>query len=141
MRIGMVAKIAGVGVETIRFYERKGLIDQPLKPRYGGFRSYPEETIVRLGFIRQAQEIGFSLREIGDLLSLKVDPSANCAQVRARAQKKFDTVNRKIKSLKMMRAALEELIARCPGEGAVDKCSILDALAAGVTAPNRDQVI
>ena len=71
MRISEVASCAGVGVETVRFYERKGLIQQPVKPAEGGFRSYPEQVAVQIRFIRQAQELGFSLSEIEDLLSLK----------------------------------------------------------------------
>jgi len=79
MRISDAAKAAGVGVETIRFYERKGLVAQPKKPILGGgFRSYSRETVERIRFIRQAQEIGFSLKEIKELLSLRVDPDADC---------------------------------------------------------------
>ncbi len=74
LTISKAAKNAGVGVETIRFYERKGLIEQPPKPLDNGFRVYPEETVQRVRFIRQAQEIGFSLREIEELLSLRADP-------------------------------------------------------------------
>jgi len=85
LTIGKVAKIADVGVETIRFYERKGLINQPLKPLSGGYRIYPDEAVQRIRFIRQAQEIGFSLREIEELVSLRADPSAVCADVRERA--------------------------------------------------------
>ena len=70
MRIGEAATCAGVSVETIRFYETEGLIDQPRKPQGGGFRDYPMATVDRIRFVRQAQEIGFSLREISELLSL-----------------------------------------------------------------------
>ena len=80
--ISKAAKNAGVGVETIRFYERKGLIEQPPKPFGPGFREYPEEVVRRIRFIRQAQDIGFSLREIAELLSLRADPSADCSDVR-----------------------------------------------------------
>ena len=86
MTISKAAHKAGVGVETIRFYERKGLIEQPLTPQDGGFRVYPDETVERLRFIRQAQEVGFSLREIDDLMSLRADPSADSGDVRERAQ-------------------------------------------------------
>src|SRR3546814_1209070 len=83
--IGRAARKAGVGVETIRFYERKGLIAQPPKPARAGFRHYPEETVERIRFIRQAQELGFSLREVCELLDLRPDPQADAADVRARA--------------------------------------------------------
>lgn len=139
MRIGEAAKTAGVGVETIRFYERKGLVEQPRRPVLGGFRSYAGETIERIRFIRQAQEIGFSLREIKELLSLRVDPQADCSEVRAHARVKLDEVNKKIASLNHMKAALEELMEACPGEGALGECSILEALTGSISdeAPAR----
>jgi len=141
MRISEAARAAGVGVETIRFYERKGLVEQPRRPVHGGgFRSYSAETVERVRFIRQAQEIGFSLKEIKDLLSLRVDPDADCGEVRAHARSKLDEVNRKIASLKEMKAALEELIEVCPGPGAaLGECSILEALTRNVLdAGNTD---
>ncbi len=128
LTISKAAKNAGVGVETIRFYERKGLIKQPPKPIDGGFRVYPEETVARIRFIRQAQEIGFSLREIEELLSLRADPSADCSDVRERATAKLAEVNRKITELERIRAALETLIAACPGGGALRSCSIMESL-------------
>lgn len=130
MTIGRAARAAGVGVETIRFYQRKGLIEQPLRPRDAGFRVYPEETVQRIRFIRQAQAIGFSLGEIIELLSLRADPSAGSSDVRARSIAKRDEVAQKISHLQKIHAALEELISACPGEGAVRKCSIMEALAA-----------
>ena len=82
MTISKAARAAGVGVETIRFYERKGLINQPLKPVDAGFRVYAEETVQRVRFIRQAQQIGFTLREIDELLALRADPSTDSSDVR-----------------------------------------------------------
>ena len=128
MTISKAASRAGVGVETIRFYERRGLIQKPRKPEGYGYRVYPEETVQRIRFIRQAQEIGFKLREIDELLSLQADPSADCADVRALAAAKLEDVNRKIVQLENMRSALEELIAVCPASGALRACSILQAL-------------
>ncbi|MCH7943880.1 MAG: MerR family DNA-binding protein [Proteobacteria bacterium] len=126
--IGKAAMKAGVGVETIRFYERKGLIEQPPKPLDTGFRVYPAETVQRIRFIRQAQEIGFSLREIDELLSLRADPAADCAHVRERAAAKLEEVERKIEQLGRIRSALNELIAACPGRGALRECSIMASL-------------
>ncbi len=131
MTIGKAARRAGVGVETIRFYERRGLIDQPRRPDGAGFRTYPVETVRRLQFIRQAQEIGFSLREIEELLSLRADPSADCADVRQHATTKLEEVDRKIVQLEEIRGALQELIAACPGSGALRVCSIMEALVRG----------
>lgn len=128
MTIGRVATKAGVGVETIRFYERRGLIQQPKKPDGAGFRSYPDEVVAQIRFIQRAKQIGFSLSEIGELLSLKADPSSDCGDIRERAAAKLDEVDGKIASLKRMRKALEEMIAACPASGALRACSILDAL-------------
>ncbi len=137
MTIGKAARKAGVGIETIRFYERRGLIAQPPKPRDAGFRVYPEQTVQRIRFIRQAQELGFSLREIDELLSLRADPSADCSDVRERAAAKLEEVDRKMEQLGQIRAALNELIAACPGTGALRACSIMEAL---TDAEQRDRV-
>ncbi|MCH8002457.1 MAG: MerR family DNA-binding protein [Proteobacteria bacterium] len=138
MTIGRLARKARVGVETIRFYERKGLIEQPRRPRDGGYRVYPEETAHRIRFIRQAQELGFSLREVQDLLSLRADPESDSADVRERAAAKLAEVKRKITELERIRAALEDLIAACPGRGALRNCSIMETLRAGEeTCENR----
>ena len=134
MRISELAKGADVGVETIRFYERKGLITQPLRPANGGFRTYPSETIDRVRFIREAQELGFSLGEVEELLSLKADPKTDCSAVREQARKKRDEVNAKIKRLKALQRTLTVLIDACPGNGATTNCSILDALETGGTS-------
>ena len=130
MTISKIAQEAGVGIETVRFYERKGLVDQPPKPSSGGFRVYPVETAGRIRFIRQAQELGFSLREIKELLSLRTDPATDCADVRERAQTKLNEVKRKITLMKGIQTALEQLIAACPGQGALQVCSIIDAIEA-----------
>ena len=129
MTIGKAARLAGVGVETVRFYERKRLIGRPPRPKDSGFRDYPIETIRRIRFIRQAQELGFSLKEIDELLSLRADPLTDCAEVRARAEAKLKDVNEKIARLSAIQSALQDLIAACPGQGpAARRCSILEAL-------------
>jgi len=131
MRIGELARNSDVGVETVRFYERKGLIIQPPRPSDGGFRTYAPETVDRIRFIREAQELGFSLSEVDGLLSLKADPNTDCSSVRERARKKRDEVNAKIKRLKALQRTLTALIDACPGKGATTSCSILDALEQG----------
>lgn len=131
MRIGEAAKAAGIGVETIRYYERRGLVARPARPVGGGARSYPEETVARIRFIREAQSIGFSLREIKELVSLKRDPDTDCGEVRARAKAKLDEVNRKIAGLEVMRTKLEQALGACPGRGRLDQCAILAALGTG----------
>ncbi len=114
MRIGTAAKTAGVSVETVRFYERQGLIGQPSRPIDGGYRSYPSATVGRIRFIRQAQDLGFALKEIDELLSLKADPSTDCADVRARASAKLEDVKVKIARLVAIQSALQDLIGACP---------------------------
>lgn len=126
--IGKAARAAGVGVETIRFYERCGLIEQPPKRDGAGYRVYSAETVRRIRFIRQALQIGFSLREIKELLWLRADPSADCGHVREKATAKVAEVDRKINQLERIRGALQEVIAACPGHGALRACTILEAL-------------
>ena len=137
LTIGRAAEQACVGVETIRFYERRGLIAQPARPRSGGYRCYTDEIVERVRFIRQAQELGFSLREIEELLSLRAEPDADCSDVRAQAMTKRAEVDRKIARLQHIGAALDELIASCPGGGALRVCTIIDALAGGRAAKAR----
>jgi MerR family mercuric resistance operon transcriptional regulator len=115
----------------VRFYERHNLIMRPSKPPDSGFRRYPPETIERIRFLRQAQGLGFSLREIKELLLLRADPASDCGQVREGAVAKLGDVQRKIGELQRFRRALEELIAACPGRGALRACSIMQALPAG----------
>ncbi|GHE03970.1 hypothetical protein U879_21160 [Defluviimonas sp. 20V17] len=126
--IGRAARATGVNVETIRFYERRGLVPQPPRPTQG-YREYGAETIERIRFIRHAQQIGFSLNDIRELLALRTDPGSDCSEVRLRAVAKLGDVNAKICRLQQMRAALETLIAACPGQGAVGSCSILNEIA------------
>lgn len=128
MRISEVAKAADVGVETVRFYERRGLIRQPMRPANGGFRSYPETVVLQIRFIREAQELGFSLGEIEDLLSLRSEPDTDCGKIRLRALAKRDDVDFKIKRLRRIRATLTKLIDACPGKGALEYCSIIEAM-------------
>ncbi len=128
LTIAKAAREAGVGVETIRFYERRGLIEQPRKPQGSGFRVYSPELVKRIKFIRQAQQIGFSLHEIQELVSLKADPAADCSMVRNQAVAKLREVERKIEQLRQIGSALEALIAVCPGRGRLQACTILDTL-------------
>lgn len=128
LTIGRAAHAAGVGVETIRFYERRQLIDQPPKPLGSGVRLYSDDTVQRIRFIKEAQELGFSLREAKELLDLRTDPSADCAEVHEIATVKLAEVREKIRRLHAIDAALERLVATCPGCGDLEACSIMDAL-------------
>lgn len=129
MTIGQAAREAGVGVETIRFYERQGLIEQPSKREGAGVRLYPADLVERIRFIREAQQLGFSLREASELLMLRADPNADCSDVREQATAKLGEVEQKIELLQRIHTALTTLIASCPGHGGLSACSILDALA------------
>lgn len=125
LRTGELAQLAAVNVETLRFYERRGLLPEPPR-RASGYREYPPEAVERIGFIKRAQELGFSLNEIKELLSLKVDPDTTCAYVRDRTQDKIADVKQKIRDLRQVEKALVRLAAACPGRGSADACPILD---------------
>ncbi len=137
MTIGRVASEAGVSVETVRFYERKKLIEQPRRPA-SGYRTYGIDAVERIRFIRQAQELGFALAEIRELLSLRVDPRTSCPDVKARAEAKIAEVDEKIRSLRRMRGALVTITKKCSGEGPTSDCPILEALATSNKGGNDD---
>jgi MerR family mercuric resistance operon transcriptional regulator len=125
--IGDVAKEAGVNVQTVRYYERRGLIPAPPR-RASGYREYNEETVRRIRFIRHAKDLGFTLDEIAELLAIRAEPGAPCAEVRDRARAKVSDIDERIESLKRMRDVLSALTEKCSGTGPVKGCPILDAL-------------
>jgi MerR family transcriptional regulator, copper efflux regulator len=127
LTIGEIAKAAQIGVETVRFYEREGLIAEPPRRR-SGYRQYPPNTVRRLRFIRRAKELGFTLKEIGELLDLRVDPAKSCADMRALANAKIADVEAKMSDLAQIQAALEKLARACRGKGPTSESAILDAL-------------
>jgi MerR family mercuric resistance operon transcriptional regulator len=126
LTIGKAAHEAGVNIETVRFYERRRLIERP--PKGEGYRVYSRDHVARIRFVKEAQQIGFSLAEIKELLALRADPNADCSAVQQQAIAKQQEVRRKIEQLREIDAALETLIAACPGQGALQCCSIIDAL-------------
>jgi MerR family mercuric resistance operon transcriptional regulator len=125
--IGVVAKRAGVGVETVRFYERQGLIKRPAT-RESGFRKYPDEVVDRIRFIRHAKELGFTLTETGELLALRVHPRSNCETVQGRANEKIDDVEAKIDALRRIKKQLHKLARACDQREDTAACPILEAL-------------
>ena len=130
LSIGQVAEAAEVGVETVRFYQRQGLIEEP--PRQGTrHRRYPQETVARIRFIRGAQNLGFSLKEIDDLMALRIAAGTSKAEIRARAQAKVDEIEEKMRDLQRMRDTLMKLIGACEGTGTVEDCPILEAFDGG----------
>ena len=127
LTIGDVARRAGVGVETVRFYERQGLLAEPQR-RTSGYRQYDEEAVAVLRFIRRAKELGFTLKEIKGLLELRLDATASRAEVRRQARAKVADIEAKIADLQRMRDVLQSLIRKCHGDGTTTGCPILGAL-------------
>jgi Hg(II)-responsive transcriptional regulator len=127
LTIGELGEKAKVNIETLRYYERRGLLPAPPRSQ-GNYRLYPLATIKLVRFIKRAQELGFTLKEIEDLLSLRAMPEAQCADIRRLAEEKIDNVNAKIRTLKAMKKVLASLLAECPGEAPVQQCPILEAI-------------
>ncbi len=130
LTISHLADAAGVGVETVRFYERTGLMPGP--PRTAsGYRQYLPDAVERLRFIRRAQGLGFTLEEIGDLLELRVDEVAACSAVEASARAKLLQVEGKIAELRRIQRALGGLVAACEAREPSSECPILEELEEG----------
>jgi MerR family mercuric resistance operon transcriptional regulator len=124
LTIGRLARKAGVHVETIRYYQRRGLLAEPARPPRG-VRRYGDEAVARLGFIRRAQEVGFTLEEVGTLLKLGETP--NCRGARTLAARKLAVVEARLADLERMRGALRSLVAQCD-TGRKRRCPIIDTL-------------
>ena len=128
LTIGQLAQKARVKVETVRYYEKRGLIPEPPR-RESGYRQYPQDIAIRIRFIKRAQELGFSLKEVTDLLSLQMSPDTTCEDIKKRAEAKVADIEEKVRDLQRMRQALTDLIAECSGTGPTGECPILEALA------------
>ena len=126
--IGTLAKRAGVRVDTVRYYERSGLLS-PRARLASGYRRYGQRELSRLRFIRRAQTLGFTLQEVRELLALS--SLRDVARVKRTAQEKLAEVERRIAALEHVRQGLSTLIAACPGHGRAAECPILNALGAG----------
>ncbi len=127
LRTGELAEQGGVNLQTIRYYEREGLLPKP--PRSSsGYRFYPSDAVRRVRFIKRAQELGFSLAEIRQLLTIRVDPMKDCADVRRLAQEKIADIAAKIQTLERMSDVLTGLAGTCPGSGPASECPILESI-------------
>jgi len=127
LKVGEVAKRAAVNLQTIHYYERRGLLPRP--PRTSSnYRMYAEDAVQRVRFVKRAQELGFTLKEIKELLSLRAATGTRCADVRQQAKAKLQDINEKIGTLQGMRRALTRLIGECAGRGPITDCPILEAL-------------
>ncbi len=125
MGIGTLAKRAGVGIDTVRYYERSGLL-APSQRLASGYRRYTPLELARLRFIRRAQALGFTLSEVRELLALSA--KRDVARVKRSAEAKLQDVDRKILALQKIRDGLATLVAACPGHGRAADCPILQAL-------------
>jgi MerR family copper efflux transcriptional regulator len=125
--IGTIAKRVGVAIDTIRYYEREGLLPPPAR-RASGYRSYDEGALVQLRFIRRAKGLGFTLDEIRELLALSRDRQHGVKAVKRRAQQRLAAIEQRIAELQRVRDGLAQLVASCPGHGKPEECPILRAL-------------
>lgn len=128
LTIGRIAQSAGVAIDTIRFYEREGLLPEPRR-RPSGYREYDQSAVSRLRFIRRAKDLGFTLEEIRELLALSADRHGGVEGVRERASARLQAIDERIAELQRVRDGLAELVEACPGHGAPEDCPILKALA------------
>jgi len=126
-KAGELAKQAHVNVETLRYYEREGLLPEPARTE-AGYRLYGQDDVQRVRFIKHAQELGFSLKEVRELLALRLDDSRPASEVRHLTAQKIEQIEAKIQSLQSMKAILETLVQACTGEGDVAHCPIMHCL-------------
>jgi len=127
LKIGEVSKKSNIGIETLRFYEREGLITLPERSA-SGYRQYPESAIKEIQFIQQAKTLGFSLKEIGELIKLKNTRGASCKNIKATAIAKIADIQEKIDALERMKMALHPLVRQCNSTDPISDCPILNAL-------------
>lgn len=127
LTVGKLAKAAGINIETIRYYERRGLIAEPERS-LSGYRHYPDSVLTRMRFIRHAKDMGFTLQEIKELLDLCVDPNSPCIEVKKRAESKIAEIEEKIEHLKNMKKSLSNIASQCSGGSAISDCTIVKTL-------------
>ena len=124
MKIGEVAKRSNIGIETIRYYEREGLLLEPER-RPSGYRQYDESTVERLDYLRGAKELGFTLAEIRELLELSFAAHVGCDHVRQRAEAKVADIEGKIRSLQRMKRSLGKIVERCRAKNSTEDCPLV----------------
>ena len=127
MQIGMLARRAGVAIDTVRYYERQGLLPKPHR-QASGYRIYEEDDVARLRFIRRAKTLGFTLEEIASLLELSSRRDEDMASLRQAAEARMAEIAARITELERVRSGLQQLVTACPGHGALATCPILSAL-------------
>lgn len=129
MKIGELAGGAGVSVQTVRYYERRGLLPEPDRTR-SGYRDYDGHDLMRLRFVLRAKDLGFTLSEVGELLDLRVDPRRTADDVRERALEKIEATKAKIRDLRGIQDALERLVSTCDAHGSPEECALMHAVGA-----------
>ncbi len=127
MTIGRLAKEARVNIDTLRYYEKRGLLPEPPR-KESGYRLYNPDAVKRIAFIMHAKELGFSLDEIAELLSLRMETKSQCRAVKIKAEAKIAEVEEKIQSLQQIKAALQRLVGSCKVNKRLGECPILEAL-------------
>jgi MerR family transcriptional regulator, copper efflux regulator len=128
LTVGRLARAAGVGIETIRFYQKRGLLDQPVR-RPSGYRMYDHTAVARIKFVKHAQGLGFTLKEVADLIELERDSRAQCSDLQVRANEKIELIERKISELERMRTELLRLSSACASDQPLASCELLSCLA------------
>ncbi len=136
LTIGQLAKATQVGVETLRYYERRGLLPEPPR-RESGYRQFPAEAIKRIRFIKRAQNLGFSLREISRLLALSDGQEAGCEDVRQFALEKVREIETKIDHFTRLKRILLDLVRKCQGSGPLTDCAIIESLTEDLKEEDR----
>ena len=137
MKIGEVAKQSSIGIETIRYYEREGLLAEPQR-RPSGYRQYDQSVVSRLQFIRRSKELGFTLAEIKELLGLWFDANTRCEHVRQRAEQKVTDIEDKIRTHQKMKRSLKKVLSECEGRDSIGDCSLLKGIEDGDSRANPD---
>ena len=132
LKISELEKNVGVNIQTIRYYERRGLL-LPTTKMESGYRLYDNEAKKRLEFIRYSKKLGFTLKETEELLKLRASTTARCADIKEKAESKLSEIDRKIKGLKSMRKVLKDMIKTCQNKQPTDKCPILKTINKGVS--------
>jgi MerR family mercuric resistance operon transcriptional regulator len=127
MKIGEVAAETGLGIEAIRFYERKGLLDEPERGP-SGYRQYDKAVVARLRFILRSKDLGFTLAEIRELLEIWFGAECQHCEVRIRAEQKIDEIEKKVRKLNGMKKSLRELVAKCQQQDRLHDCPLIHGL-------------
>ncbi len=126
LTIGTLAKAAQVNLQTVRYYEREGLLPAPPR-KPSGYRIFSSDAVRRVRFIKRAQELGFSLKQIKELLSIRIDPASDCSGIQKLARAKVVDIEEKIRTLQGMKKVLGKLATACPGSGPLGECPILES--------------